>query len=150
MEHRLHFLGSCNGLVCLFDIDEGYVRLWNPSTKFESNKSPYLNLSFDKWSIAFYGFSYDHVNDKYKALVDVRIIGNIGYENVRLYTFGENKKIRVQTLRGDFKHLFMEEFESISNYFFRVFSVVNQLKINGDVDEVKVMEKMIWMHDGLG
>ncbi|KAL5100772.1 hypothetical protein RYX36_005099, partial [Vicia faba] len=81
MEHRLRVLGSCNGLVCLFDIDEGYVRLWNPSTKFESNKSTYLNLLFDKWSIAFYGFSYDHVNDKYKALVDVRLIGNIGYEN---------------------------------------------------------------------
>ncbi|XP_050878141.1 uncharacterized protein LOC127081956 [Lathyrus oleraceus] len=54
------------------------------------------------------------------------------------------KNIRLQTLRGDFKHLFMEEPESISDYFSRLLTLVNQLKRNGeDVDEVKVMEKML-------
>ncbi|XP_050896146.1 uncharacterized protein LOC127102864 [Lathyrus oleraceus] len=54
------------------------------------------------------------------------------------------KKIRLQTLRGDFECLFMEEFEPISDYFSRVLAVVKQLKRNGkDVDEVKVMEKIL-------
>lgn len=54
------------------------------------------------------------------------------------------KKIRLQTLRGDFERLFMEDSKSISDYFSRVLVVVNQLKRNGkDVNEVKVMEKIL-------
>ncbi|XP_058725764.1 F-box protein CPR1-like [Vicia villosa] len=96
MEHNFRVLGSCNGLVCLLDVDEGYFILWNPSTRFKSNKSPSLNLLFEKWGIAYYGFGYDHVNDKYKVLLDVRPHGNSNNHNVRLYTFGENSWTTIQ------------------------------------------------------
>lgn len=55
------------------------------------------------------------------------------------------KKIHFQTLRGNFERLFMEESESIFDYFSQVLVVVKQLLRNGeDVDEVKVVEKIIW------
>ncbi|CAJ2677791.1 putative F-box protein At1g33530 [Trifolium pratense] len=44
MEHRFRILGSCNGLLCLFDTEGGYVKLWNPSIRYESKNSPTLRF----------------------------------------------------------------------------------------------------------
>ncbi|XP_050902897.1 F-box/kelch-repeat protein At3g23880-like [Lathyrus oleraceus] len=99
MEHRFSILGSCNGLVCLLDIDQGYVRLWNPSTRFKSKESPSLGSLFYHWAVTSYGFGYDHVNDKYKVLLDVHshsLVRSGCSENVILYTFGENSWTSVQ------------------------------------------------------
>ncbi|XP_057432862.1 F-box/kelch-repeat protein At3g23880-like [Lotus japonicus] len=64
--------GSCNGLVCLqgfCDLDimgEFWVRLWNPTTRLRSNKSP--TFCNDADSVNF-GFGYDDSRDTYKVVV---------------------------------------------------------------------------------
>jgi len=68
MKHKYHILGSCNGLLCLFYVNEGYVRLLNPTIEWKSKKSPTLDsYEYHKYWITYYGFGFDHVHDKYKG-----------------------------------------------------------------------------------
>ncbi|GAU33378.1 hypothetical protein TSUD_365040 [Trifolium subterraneum] len=96
MEHRYSIIGSCNGLLCLFHVLEGYVKLWNPSIGLKSKNSPSLDCYDNKRiSITYHGFGYDHINDKYKVLLVV--VGRLGSEKVtQIYTFGGNSWTTIQ------------------------------------------------------
>ena len=54
------------------------------------------------------------------------------------------KKVRLQTLRGEFESLQMKETEVIAEYHTKVMTVVNQLRRNGEeITDVRVMEKVL-------
>ncbi|XP_050113855.1 uncharacterized protein LOC126592151 [Malus sylvestris] len=54
------------------------------------------------------------------------------------------KRVWLQSLRADFEAAHMKEGENISNYYFRLLVIVNQMKRIGEkLDDVCVMEKII-------
>lgn len=89
MRHKYNILGSCNGLLCLYDSSQSNFRLCNPSIKLKSNGFPIV-ASFDNKIITHHGFGYDQVNDKYKLLVVVLNKDDFSEKVTRIYTFGEN------------------------------------------------------------
>jgi F-box interacting protein len=90
MRNQYCILGSYNGLLCLYDINQCNVILWNPSIKFESQISPTIESFDGNKSLEYYGFGYDQVNDKYKLLVVMRNTRKVSETVTKMYTFGEN------------------------------------------------------------
>ncbi|XP_057427054.1 F-box/kelch-repeat protein At3g23880-like [Lotus japonicus] len=77
-KHKYGIVGSCNGLVCLGrfsdvdQIEELWVKLWNPATRLWSNKSPIFRMNLrteacDSWGKVNCGFGYDDSCDTYKV-----------------------------------------------------------------------------------
>ena len=54
------------------------------------------------------------------------------------------KMVRPQTLGSEVNTLKMKDFESIEDYFNRVVSIVNQLKVNGEkIEDQRIVEKIL-------
>ncbi|XP_004496819.1 F-box/kelch-repeat protein At3g23880-like [Cicer arietinum] len=100
--HNYVIVGLCKGLFCLIDIEESYVILWNPLLNLKSKKSPTMvSLYGDDDSVSYHGFGYDHVNDKYKVLVNVCNFNKYGESVTRIYTSGENSWKTIENIPGD-------------------------------------------------
>ncbi|XP_022633048.1 uncharacterized protein LOC111241016 [Vigna radiata var. radiata] len=68
------------------------------------------------------------------------------WEKLKISYKGANqvKKVRLQTLRGEFEALHMKEGELVSYYFSRFLTVTNNLKRNGEkLNDVRIMEKIL-------
>jgi len=88
-------LSSCNGFLCLHDVYQSCVRLWNPSINWKSNSSPTFDW-YEYEFLLYYGFGYDQVNDKYKFLAVSIKNDYYGEIETIIYTFGENSCKNVQ------------------------------------------------------
>jgi hypothetical protein len=54
------------------------------------------------------------------------------------------KRVRLQSLRGEFEALHMKDGESVSDYFSQLLVIVNGLKRNNEkVDDIRVVEKVL-------
>ena len=53
------------------------------------------------------------------------------------------KMVRLQTLRSEFDTLKMKDSEPIEDYFNRVISIVNQLKVNGEIENQRIVKKIL-------
>lgn len=81
--------------------------------------------------------------DMFEKIANETISKN-AWETLRNSVVGVDKvkKIRLQTLRGEFELISMKENESISDYFTRILAIANQMKRLGEpLTDVRVVEK---------
>ncbi|KAK1366514.1 F-box domain-containing protein [Heracleum sosnowskyi] len=101
------FVGSCNGLVCLWNYDhkvDNDIYLWNPAIRKATQlPKPLDHVRFPSLLLgsALVGFGYDNVNDDYKVMttVDSRIWGIM----VAVYSFKGNSWTRAETITNRYR-----------------------------------------------
>lgn len=95
-------LGSCNGLLCLYNSEEDVV-LWNLSTK-KFHKLPVKEIEFPSYfticQYVIYGFGHDFVNDDYKVVRIAQFYGKDGEDSfeseVMVYSLKANSWKRIR------------------------------------------------------
>ena len=95
-DHYVSFVGSCNGIICLFKYYRGFptLQLWNPSIRKFKELPPIENQQNLRPVLRMYGFGYDVDTNNYKVLVVAHLLdssGNfVGKHKVMVYTLGSN------------------------------------------------------------
>ncbi|XP_043693042.1 F-box protein CPR1-like [Telopea speciosissima] len=111
-------VGSCNGLLCLFNSDKD-ICLWNPSTK-RHQKLPItpieFPITFTLYRYIAYGFGYDPTTEDYKLVRVVRSYGIDDYSGnieVKVYSLSTNSWRRIGDL--PFHHTYIYGFGLLAN-----------------------------------
>lgn len=100
------FVGTCNGLVCLWKTDyeaANDIYIWNPATRKATQlPKPPEHVPFPIFLVgsAVVGFGYDHSNDDYKVVtsVDSQIWGIM----VAVYSLKSNSWKRAETITNKY------------------------------------------------
>lgn len=85
--------------MCLADCYNGDVRLWNPSTRLVSRKSPFMEVDDDEIAMC-HGFGYDCVSGNYKVVL---VFPDPSSDNLhrtvtKVYAFGDDSWTTIQGL----------------------------------------------------
>ncbi|XP_059646514.1 F-box protein CPR1-like [Cornus florida] len=100
-EEDTELIGSCDGVLCLFNSHKD-IALWNPSTR-KHHQLPVAPIDFPRkrrvYQNTVYGFGYDSVNDDYKVMRVIEYFrnGDDSFESeVKVYSLKLNLWRRVQ------------------------------------------------------
>ncbi|KEH32820.1 putative F-box domain-containing protein [Medicago truncatula] len=102
-----YLVGSCNGILCLADYNEGFVILWNPSIRKSKELPPFQKPKTLRHDGMTYGFGYDPVTDNYKVVVILHYYIhdiNDNYVNkieVKIHTLGTSFWKNIQEFHFD-------------------------------------------------
>ncbi|KAK7356855.1 hypothetical protein VNO80_16135 [Phaseolus coccineus] len=96
-------VGVCNGLVCLSrihnNLDEIWVRFWNPATRLSSNESPSCYI---EGGCANMAFGYDASTDTYKVVAAVMSDAKSHKMELRVHNLGDDCWREIPTSDADF------------------------------------------------
>lgn len=125
-------------------VEKGYNEPQNEASLSQSEKDS-LKDSRKKDKKALF-LIYQALNDDGFEKIFDTTSAKQAWEKLQTSYKGEEKvkKVRLQTLRGEFESLHMKGGELVSDYFSRVLVVSNQLKRNGEkLEDVRIMEKIL-------
>ncbi|KAK6120837.1 hypothetical protein DH2020_045420 [Rehmannia glutinosa] len=125
-------------------VEKGYVEPQDEATLSQTQKDN-LKESRKRDKKALY-LIYQALDDDGFEKISSATTAKDAWEKLQISHKGAEqvKKVRLQTLRGEFEALHMKESESISDYFSRVLAVSNQMKRNGEkLSDVRIMEKIL-------
>ncbi|KAK2411591.1 putative mitochondrial protein [Trifolium repens] len=125
-------------------VEKGFVDSGNEGTSSQTQKDSLRDSrKRDKKALCLI---YQGIDEDTFEMVSGAKTAKEAWEKLRTSYKGADqvKKVRLQTLRGEFEALRMKEGELISDYFSRVLTVTNNLKRNGEkYDDVRIMEKIL-------
>ncbi|PKU71906.1 hypothetical protein MA16_Dca021744 [Dendrobium catenatum] len=125
-------------------IEKGYKEPQDESSLSQAQKDS-LRDSRKRDKKALYLIFQGLDDDSFEKIFDAKSAKEAWEKLQTSYKGAEQvKKVRLQTLRGEFEALHMKEVEVVSDYFTRVLAVSNQLKRNGEkLEDVRIMEKIL-------